>query len=341
MTSNDTENLILKFINKNISTDELTILTHWINESDENKKTLQDFININHVVNPNVKPEQIDSEEALKQIIKKINTQQKATLNIIEWWKKVAAILIIPLIGWTIYTAISSKNNIQRNEVAYQEIISPPGTKSNITLSDGTSVWLNSGSRLKFPSQFNSGKRNVYLIGEGFFKVKSDKKHPFIVHTNQLDVKATGTEFNVDAYTNDSLTTVSLKEGVVNILTGRKLIHQMKPDDQLTYHNTTKGFNVTSVNTANLCAWKDGVLVFRDEPLENVFKRISRTYNVDIEVKDKSVAHQLYRATFEKESLDEILRLLQLSAPIKYKRSTREINADNLFNKEKIEVLKK
>jgi ferric-dicitrate binding protein FerR (iron transport regulator) len=115
----------------------------------------------------------------------------------------------------------------------------------------------------------------------------------------------------------------------------------MKPDDQLSYNKLTNNFNLVTINTSNLCAWKDGILIFRDEPLENVFKRISRTYNVDIEVKDKSVAQQLYRATFEKESLDEILRLLQLSSPIKYKRSTREFNSDNQFSKEKIEVLKK
>lgn len=341
MISNQIEHIIIKFINKSISSTELDTLTSWINESSDNKKSLQDFININQIAHSSIKPEDINSEEAIKKLFREINRSQTHKINVFEWWKKIAAILIIPLIGWTIYNAIISTNKTTRNDIAIQEIISPPGTKSNITLPDGTNVWLNSGSKLKYPLQFNSKKRTVYLVGEGFFKVKSDKKHPFIVHTHQLDVVATGTEFNVDAYLNDSITTISLKEGIVDVLSGNKTIQQMKPDDQLSYNKLTNNFNLVTINTSNLCAWKDGILIFRDEPLENVFKRISRTYNVDIEVKDKSVAQQLYRATFEKESLDEILRLLQLSSPIKYKRSTREFNSDNQFSKEKIEVLKK
>ena len=340
MTSNDIENLVNKFFTKSIEKEEMQSLIVWINESDENKKYIQDFININHILDSPIKAEDINSDEALQKIIEEISSKKLLHHNIIEWWKKIAAILVIPLLGWTIYSAVSNSVSKTSN-IAFQEITSPPGTKSNITLPDGSNVWLNSGSKLKYPLQFTSKDRMVYLIGEGFFKVKSDKKHPFIVHTNHIDVKATGTEFNVDAYNNDSVTSISLSEGVVDILVGENTIQTMAPDEQFTYNNSKKTHRLATTKTSYVCAWKDGILAFRDVPLENVFKRISRTYNVDIEVKDPKVAHQIYRATFEKESLDEILRLLQLSAPIKYKRTTREFNSQNEFSKEKIEVYKK
>lgn len=340
MTLDQIEKLTLKFLSRTIDKNELYLLTAWIDESDENRKYLQDYVNLNHAVNALHDPGSVDTDNALNEILKKINDKPAPKIRFVETWRKIASILIIPLLGWSMYVYVSS-NKSNSQIPSYQEIVSPLGTKSNITLPDGSNVWLNSGSKLKFPLKFPSGTRNVFLAGEGFFKVKSDKKHPFIVHTNSLSVEATGTEFNVDAYSNDSITNVSLEEGVVDIMIGQKYIARMVPDQNLVFNNTYKSYSVTTVNASNICAWKDGILVFRDEPLENVFKRISRTYNVQIEVKDKMVARQLYRATFEKESLDEILKLLQISAPIKYKRSTREINADDQFNKERIEVLRK
>ncbi|MHB9054937.1 MAG: FecR family protein [Paludibacteraceae bacterium] len=340
MASNEIDNLIYKFITKVINKEELQVLVIWINENSENKKYLQDLINIYHIVDSSVKIDEINTDQALQKVIKEINSQQKARINIIELWKKIAAILIIPLLGWTIYSTASSLKTHQ-TDVAFQEVTSPYGTKSTIVLPDGSNVWLNSGSKLKFPTRFTNKCRNVYLVGEGFFKVKSDKKNPFIVHTNFIDVKATGTEFNVDAYNEDSITSVSLKEGTVDILYGKNEIRKMKPDEHLVFNHRKKIYNLVTANTSYICAWKDGVLAFRDEPLGDVFKRISRTYNVDIVVKDNAIANQLYRATFEKESLDQILRLLQLSAPIKYKRTSRELNSNNEYSKEKIEVFKK
>ena len=338
MNSEEIDRYICKFLTRTIDNDELEILVAWIKESDEHKTYVQNLININQVANMQQDTQSVDSEKAFLKVWKEINYDQKKKINLLQWWQRIAAILIIPLLAWAIYTMISSPKT-ETNALVFQEITSPPGTKSNITLPDGTNVWLNSGSKLKFPLQFTSNERKVFLIGEGFFKVKSDKKHPFIVQTHDLDVRATGTEFNVDSYPNDTITSVSLKEGIVNVIVGGKRT-LMRPNEHFVYNNSRKASNLVAVNASNVCAWKDGILVFRNEPLENVFKRISRTYNVDIEVKDQAVAHQLYRATFEKESLDEILRLLQLSAPIKYKRSEREISGNDKFNKEKIEVYK-
>lgn len=334
------DNIIRKFLNRKISKKEFEYLMAWINKSPDNKKYIQEFINIEHISNCTINYNDINSNEALKQVLSQIENRKKGGVSILKWWKNIAAILIIPLLGWFIYLYLPHGQK-QYTNLMYQEIMSPYGMKSNITLPDSSKVWLNSGSELKFPLKFSSDKREVYLSGEGFFQVQSDKTHPFIVHTTHLDVKAVGTEFNVDAYKNDSTTTVSLKKGFVNILSGKQEVKNLAPNENFVFNNVNKKYKVSDKNVAYICAWKDGILAFRNEPLENVFKKISRNYNVEIEIKDNVIANQLYRATFENESLDEILKLLQISAPIRYHRIARESGPDNEYSKEKIEVYKK
>lgn len=336
---NQIEALIIKLFSKNISKEEKQVIYAWINESPENKKHLLEMQNIWHISHPAFKPEELNLDKAVTKILRNVestNVVNKKTSFLI-WWQRIAAILIVPLMIWTI--AQHNSNN-QKLNVAYQEITSPLGMKSEISLPDGSKVWLNSGSKLKYPVEFGSKTREIYLTGEAFFKVHSDKQHPFVVSIKNLQVIATGTAFNVEAYIADSITAVTLLEGKVDIQIGKTKSEKITPNQRLVFNSRTSKYAVNMTDAQYWCTWKDGILAFRDEPLENVFKRIGRTYNVDIVVKDKKVGHQPYRATFEGESLEEILRLLKLSAPIKYKRSGREQHSYNEFNKEIIEVYK-
>ena len=329
---------IVKLMSGEISPEDKAALVVWINESLENKKYFLELENIWHTVHPAFNPEEIDVEKAHTSLLKKIESKSARKTPFFVWWQRVAAILIIPVLllaGIQYY-----QSSIKKSCVAYQEILSPLGMKSKITLPDGSVVWLNSGSKLKYPVEFTSDKREIQLSGEAFFKVHSDKKHPFVVSTKSLQVIATGTAFNIESYYNDSITAVTLQEGKLNVEIGEKSSQKIIPNERLIFNHRTNKYAIAKTDAKYWCVWKDGILAFRNEPLEDVFKRIGRTYNVDIIVKDKMVGQQLYRATFEGESLDEILRLLKISAPIKYKRFGRELNANDEFNKERIEVYK-
>lgn len=334
--NNHIEELIIKYFSKTISAEEKSLLQAWINESAENKRYFQEIQNIWHVSHPAFHPEDIDLDKAKTKILNQIEHKPSKNISFIVWWQRVAAILIVPVMMLIAYQLYS--DSLYKSDVAYQEIIAPLGMKSKITLPDSSTVWLNSGSKLKYPVVFTSGKRNVYLSGEAFFKVNSDKSHPFVVSTNNLQVSATGTAFNIESYANDTITAVTLLEGKINVQVGEMKSEHIMPNHRLVYNSKNNKYDIAKTDAKHWCIWKDGILAFRNESLENVFKRIGRTYNVDIVVKDKSVGRQLYRATFEGESLDEILRLLKLSAPIKYKRSGREQQSDNEFSKERIEV---
>jgi ferric-dicitrate binding protein FerR (iron transport regulator) len=330
------EELIAKLFSEKITPEERAMLTDWLKGNDENKMYFAQLRNIWQVSHPAFKPAEIDVAAAELQLNERITFRNRRLKPVLIWWQRVAAIIVLPLM-LTIGYMISQKSP-QPAVTAYQEIISPPGVTSKVDLPDGSTVWLNSGSKLKYPVVFASTERDVFLTGEAFFKVHSDKKHPFIVGTKNINVRATGTLFNVEAYSEDTISAVTLLEGKVDVSIYGSDNEKLQPNQRIVLNSISKSYKLTQTNARLWSQWKDGVLAFRDQPLEDVFKRIGRTFNVDIEIKDPVVSHQLYRATFEGESFEEILRLLQMSAPIQYKRIVREKNAENKFTKDKIEV---
>jgi Fe2+-dicitrate sensor, membrane component len=334
----DIDQLIVRSFSNTLSTEDQLRLTEWLNEDADNKQYYMQMKSIWNAGRPAFNPDAIDTEKAERLLLSKMNKRSWMQLPAIVWWQRIAAVLLLPLLLAAGYYMVSRHNTFQ--QLAWQEINAPYGITSKINLPDGTAVWLNSGSRLKFPSVFNGDERHVVLSGEGFFMVHSDKQHPFIVETPKMNIRATGTRFNVEAYSSDTLVAVTLVEGKVDVNIGNSMHTGLHPDQRIVYNSHSHKYNLTNTDAQQWALWKDGKLVFRDEPLEEVFKRLGRAFNVDISVKDKSIAKQPYRATFEGESFDEILRLLKLTAPLRYVRSGKFKQTNNAFNKERIEVYK-
>lgn len=176
------------------------------------------------------------------------------------------------------------------------------------------------------------------MQGEAYFEVESDKEHPFIVQTKELTVEATGTTFNVNAYTSDNVTAVTLVKGKIAVTLDKQKTISLSPGEKIDYNPNTSLCNVNKTNTYKWCSWKDGILIFRDDPLEYVFKRLGQTYNVEFILKDSELGKYSYKATFEGESLNEILRLLEMSAPIRCKEVSNRNTNNEKFEKQRIEV---
>lgn len=332
------EELIVKSFSQSLNPEEKIYLDSWLDESKENKIHFVQLRNIWQVAHPAFNPDEIDAGKAEARVRRKILLQNCTHNSVAIWWQRAAAVLFLPLIilmGYLFFNRSQLKKVI-----AYQEVTSPFGISSKIELSDGSTVWLNSGSKLKFPVTFESKERKVYLSGEAYFKVHSDKSHPFIVKTCNMQIRATGTQFNVEAYPSGAYTAVTLMEGKVDVNLNKNQKEQLHPDQRIVLNSKTKKYSLVKTDAKNWGMWKEGVLVFRDESLEEVFQRIGRNFNIDIELKDSVLGKQIYRATFEGESLEEILRLLKMTAPIKYKRFGRNKLSDNKFTKERIEVFR-
>ena len=196
-----------------------------------------------------------------------------------------------------------------------------PGMVVNATLPDGSEVWLNSQSSLSYPRVFNRKMRTVELSGEAYFKVRSNQKHRFnVAIPNGLTVSAYGTEFNVNAYTSNEITEVTLASGNLELFSksSPQGANKLHVDEKAIINNHNLQIETVVTDTYVDTAWKDGKMVFRRTKLDKIAERLSRKFGVDFKLEDEKLKDYEYTATFIDESLEDILELLKMSAPITF-----------------------
>lgn len=242
-----------------------------------------------------------------------------------------------------------------RQTINQQQVKTMDGMKTNLHLADGTEVWLNAGSVLKYPESFHNGIREVFLTGEAYFKVKHDPGRPFVIHTARIDAHVLGTELDIRAYPNEDFTEAALISGAVkvvlkdkehsksiNLKPHQKIIvrgrsgdiafqkeHQnkLKPLPDKKIKDLSKGISqdiivlpVTAIDkeTIRETAWRQNVLIYEDEPLEMLAKRLNRWYGVHIIIKDSALARQRFTGRADNISLERLLQILKMLKPFTY-----------------------
>ena len=280
--------------------------------------------------------ESIDVMGAYQQAQTQIKTNRRRSMY--NQLMRYAAFLTIPLLlsslilGY-LYFAESEE------EIRYAEVTSTMGTVVRYELPDHSVVWLNSGSKLRYPTVFKKYNRNVELTGEAYFQVEAEPERPFYVNTpNGLSVYVYGTQFNVTAYEDDNYIETVLEKGKVNVVTPGQETITLIPGEQLVYDKQTRQVQKNQVDVYGKVAWKDGKLIFRNASLEEIIKRLERHFNVDIEFNNHFGKEYSYRATFRTETLTQILDYLAKSANLKWKILTPEQREDDTFTKTKIIV---
>ena len=205
--------------------------------------------------------------------------------------------------------------------LAWHKVIVPRGGEFQISLEDGTRVWLNSESTLKYPEVFTGTTREVFLEGEAYFEVAKDKDKPFIVKTKEQSIEALGTKFNVSAYPTDSLLTTTLLEGSV-LLTTQNLLHPMvlKPNEQFVYNKRTRSALLQQVDANRFVSWTTGYYYFPEQSLEAILYRLSHVYGVQFTVKSEALKRRTFTGTFYRgQSIKDIMEIIHLSIPVRYK----------------------
>lgn len=264
--------------------------------------------------------------------------EKKETKKINLWriYRQAAAILLIPVLVFLAWYFFSEKTTTD-TELAWVEIQAPHSSRIQFTLPDGSSGWLNSGSVLKYNPVF-SKKRQVQLTGEAWFNVQPSDVQ-FQVKTADFNVNVLGTEFNVTAYEDDYFSQVVLVNGKVNITGNKQLLDQtLSPGERILVYPAENKFNIKTVDTESLTAWKDGLLLLDDEPLELAVKRMERWYNVEIIVEDELLKRYRFKATFEDEPLEEVLKLLSVSTPMEYTFEKREESSEGIYKKKRVRI---
>ena len=282
-----------------------------------------------------------DLKPILDRVHHRIHLTEDTKRSKLVWWQgfqRVAAILIIPLLlsflGYY-YSQVKSS----ATPVSFAEIQCPMGVRTKFQLPDGSTGYLNSGSSLKYPVQF-IGERKVELIGEAFFDVVHNAEIPFHVNTKNLDIKVLGTTFNVIANEDERTEEIVLQTGKVDV--SSKSGDQMavlKPNEQLTLDIEKQTVNKNDVEASQYTSWKEGKLVFRNENMQQVARRLSRWYNAEVIIDDRMLEVYTFHATFVDEPLDEVLKLLSITTPLSFEEEKRESNQQGVFQKRKI-VLK-
>jgi transmembrane sensor len=348
---NNKENIdirvLLRYLEGNGSDEDKCIVKQWFTNTDSEhelyEKSMRFWDNIS--LEPIIKG--YTGDHILNQIHHKIKIEEAIFLNktkpkirLFNYLTRIAAILFIPVLFASLFFYF--QNNSFRNINSYSEIQSPYGTRTTFYLPDGSTGLLNGGSSLKFPTQFSGKVRDVKLTGEAYFDVIPNHKKPFVVSTDNIDIKVFGTSFNVIAYPDEQITEVTLKTGQIEVFKKKnnikKSIGILKPNESCIYNSLSDSSKILSINSAEKLSWLDGKLTFKYEPFEEVIRKINRWYNVNIVIKDEFLDTYIYYGTFKDETLDEVLRLLQFTAPIRYRDLERERKQDGTFEKRKIEI---
>ncbi|WP_405609429.1 FecR family protein [Polaribacter sp. Asnod1-A03] len=214
----------------------------------------------------------------------------------------------------------------RNSKIAYNTLIIPYGKRSKINLSDGTIVWLNSGSKLIYPVAFNGDRRELYLEGEAIFDVAHDKNHPFIVMSKDQEVKVLGTVFGVTSYPEEGVINTVLKSGSVqiNYHNDPELHHysdkiKITPGTKATYNKESKSIISEKVNVNNYFSWRDGFLIFKNNDLHYVMNRIARYYNLKIDIKNEELAKEKFSGYLDlNENIDKVVKNISASTNMKY-----------------------
>jgi len=222
-------------------------------------------------------------------------------------------------------------------KLVYNTLIVPYGKRFDLILSDGTHVFLNAGTSLKYPVQFISGhNRSVFLNGEAFFDVSKDKEHPFVVNAEGLSIDVLGTKFNVANYKEDTHTEVVLVEGSVGLSPsgnpgkeGNENL-ELHPGFKGSFHKLDRTISSKKVNTSIYTGWLNGDVVFRNARFENIARRLERLYNVTIVNNNEELNDEIFNASFEvdNEGINDILRYFKKVYNIEYKIADDKIIID-------------
>ena len=314
--------ILSKWLTNTASQEELLILENWANLCDENLEVFETFKKITY--ESTSEPILVNLEEMANDIWEKAH--QKKTTSQRKWrivFNYAASIFLMAALAMSIYYYKQLEKG-KGNEVVAETptfIIreNKPGQKTKIFLPDGSVVYLNSNSSIKYLSGFVGDERRVYLKGEGFFEVAKDKSKPFIVESRSLETIALGTTFNVKAFEEEDLR-ISLVEGVVSInqLSNADNSLILKPGKELLLSSDSKTFLEQDFDLEEVVGWKEWRVVFTQANLPEVKLSLERWYGVQIELRGKVPTNWKVTTVYENQSLKNVLTDLQYSRKFAY-----------------------
>lgn len=350
--------LIGKHLAKELKSEEQVKFNQWLNESEHNREELNRIHKYSAYLEANILMQEVDVEKARiitdfkiwKNTIR--NEQETERLNEklkLKNFYRIAAVLLFLIANAAVLIFLFPS----KMSSGFTEVIAPLGSRTQLKLSDGTQVWLNAGSTLKYANNFSKENRSVQIEGEAFFDVTHDPSHPFIVNASSINLTVLGTAFNIRAYKDENRIETTLVRGKVEIeksdhAAGEQKI-VLKPNETATFIKGENKLIVTkekfpaekdgrektnssekasennlsdanqqksSVEVENTIAWKEGILVFENEPLSEIMVTLARRYNVKFTYPNKEVLQYRFTGKFKETTLEQVLQAIMLTSPL-------------------------
>lgn len=291
--------ILYRFFEGKTSMDEEKRIRQWLDQSKENEKIfLEERVAYDALL--------LNSDGTIM--------KRKSFKAFIPRIISIAATVALLFIVANLYLSDQGKSQKQ-----YNTVIVPPGQRINLILADNSNIWLNANTTFRYPTQFSGKNRIVYLDGEAYFEVSANTKKPFIVKTGRGDVRATGTSFNVEAYSKYNSFETSLFTGIVDIYHNEVKFVTLKPNEKSTLENDQ--LLVSNITDTDKYLWRKGLIAFNNKKLEEIFLSLEKYFDVDIQIDAKNLPQKTYTGKFrQSDGVDYALRVLQKSIHFTYER---------------------
>ncbi len=316
--------LVIKYINRSCTKEELSCFLDMVKQNPESFPELDASVREQWEKEP---LETIDDDayaiyrqEALR-LIRKSRKGRKFSKRQVPFGRAaaVAASLAVLISGGYFIISDMIGNRVEKQLATYEHIVAAPGQIREITLPDGTEVTLNVASSLKYNARYGKESREVWLDGEAFFDVESNEECPFSIHSGMLDVNVTGTSFNVCAYNDNPMTTVTVKSGKVGVVYGDDDIRMnLRADEEIVINTDDSSVSRNTVNAMDALKWMRGSLIFRQNTLPEVIRILRRHYSCDIELRDSTSSVRI-SGTHDNKSIESVLESICFSAGLHYR----------------------
>lgn len=310
--------LLQRYVEGNVSREETEKVVDWLDQDESN---VREFMALHKLYDISVLNKPAGEDKSLSSESKQRSGHRRIVYELL----KIAAVFLLFLV---ISRFLPEKQSPVPDDLTYQTLFIPAGQRAELILPDSTKVWLNAKTKLVYPVHFGKGERTITLDGEAFFDVKRNEKQPFVVKTNNMDIKVLGTEFNVMAYSTLGNTEVALLNGSVDIIpaetTGKSKYHKMNVNEHATLHNGK--LEISEINDFDYFKWKEGLLCFNNETVNAIIGKLQLYFDIKIDVQRQELLNYRYTGKFRtKDGVEQVLKVLQLEHKFTYTRDN-ELN---------------
>ncbi len=321
-TNIDYNDLIIRYLSGEVTPDEIKLLEHWVLENPDNKKLFNQYRVSWNLANTTKNNNQIDVNAEFNKLSNKLFKQEpeikiQSRKSNKLFLKIAASIIFIAISAYSIFYFVNKPT--YKSYFAQTQII-------NQDLPDGSTFTLNKNSEIKISDKYAQTERRIILDGEAYFNVKHNNKIPFIVETQNLEIKDIGTSFFVKSNKTDENIEITVSSGIVSVTyvkTGDKII--LNKGDKGIFTKTDKTLFKQKNNDENFLSWKTKIFNFKNKTLNKVINKLNQVYGSDIKLQNPELKNCRLTAKFENKSLDAILKILQATFDLKIEKKNKKI----------------